>query len=112
MVPPPRSAAATSSARWAKSEPRMENASSITWRLLLMVSLAVQGSSSFLGGRHPDPASFPSGNPFLAKLVSGARKKFSDECAVLHTFGAKVTHRLTQLAPADDIDGLQIIDKR
>src|ERR1700757_4152188 len=31
MVPPPRSAAATSSARWAKSEARMENASSITW---------------------------------------------------------------------------------
>src|SRR5258708_37250220 len=30
MVPPPRSAAWTSSARWAKSEARMENASSIT----------------------------------------------------------------------------------
>src|ERR1035437_1338086 len=29
MVPPPRSAAATSSARWAKSEARMEKASSI-----------------------------------------------------------------------------------
>src|ERR1700678_38927 len=40
MVPPPRSAAATSSARWAKSEARMENASSITWGLLLRVSLS------------------------------------------------------------------------
>jgi hypothetical protein len=29
MVPPPRSAAAMSSARWAKSEARMEKASSI-----------------------------------------------------------------------------------